>query len=603
MCGIIGYTGKNTNAKDIVLAGLKNLEYRGYDSSGIALNQDDSIRLYKAHGKIASLENSLINKDTSSTTAIAHTRWATHGEPNEINAHPHKCGNITLVHNGIIENYVELKNELLKKGVSFKSETDTEVACAYINYIYETEKDKIKCLNKACLAFRGSYAFAIIFEDEKDIIYATRKDSPLIVGLSDEGNFAASDVSAILDFTSKYILLEYGEYAKIEKDNVTIFDGENNKLEKEIKTATWSATEYKKNGYDHFMLKEINEQPEVISNIFSRYLENCSYNDIDFTKYDSIHIVACGSAMHAGMVGKYLFQNYANIPVNVEIASEYRYTTQVITNSTLVIIVSQSGETADSLAALRLAKEKGGTTLGIVNAVGSTIAREADICIYTYAGPEIAVATTKGYTSQVAIFSTLVINAMKQKNMLEEELFENIKKDFNNISSILKEVIDKKDIYTNTAKKIYKNNDLFFIGRGIDNAVCMEGSLKLKEISYMHSESYAAGELKHGTISLIEKGTPVIAIATNDNLYEKTVSNVKETKARGAFSIFITTSNFDNSTFEDFSDISIILPKTTEFVQAIVVSCFLQLLAYEVAKLKGCDIDKPKNLAKSVTVE
>ncbi len=603
MCGIIGYTGKKLNAKNTVIAGLKNLEYRGYDSSGIAVNEDGNINLYKAHGKISNLENSLNGRDVLSSTAIAHTRWATHGEPNETNAHPHKCGSITLVHNGIIENYVELKNELLKNGVTFKSETDTEVACAYINYIYITEKNKIKCLAKACSIFRGSYAFAIIFDDEKDTIYATRKDSPLIVGLSDEGNFAASDVSAILDFTNKYILLEHGEFAKITKDDVKIFDGSENILEKEVKTATWSATEYKKNGYDHFMLKEINEQPDVIEKIFSRYLENPNYNEIDFSKFDAIHIVACGSAMHAGMVGKYLFQNYANIPVTVDIASEYRYSTQSITTSTLVIIISQSGETADSLAALRLAKDKGATTLGIVNAVGSTIAREADICIYTYAGPEIAVATTKGYTSQVAILSTLVINAMKQNSMLSNDLLNEIKNDFNNISSILKDIIKNKDIYVNAAKKIYEKNDLFFIGRGIDYAVCMEGSLKLKEISYMHSEAYAAGELKHGTISLIENGTPVIAVATNDDLYEKTISNIKETKARGAYSIFITTSNFDSSSLEDFSDISVILPKTTEFCQAIVVSCLLQLLAYEVAKLRNCDIDKPKNLAKSVTVE
>ncbi|MDO4282580.1 MAG: glutamine--fructose-6-phosphate transaminase (isomerizing) [Clostridia bacterium] len=603
MCGIIGYTGKKMNAKDIVLAGLKNLEYRGYDSSGIAVNENGKINLYKSHGKISNLEDRLKGKEILSSTAIAHTRWATHGKPNETNAHPHRCGKVTLVHNGIIENYMELKKELLEKGVTFQSETDTEVACAYINDIYESEKDKIKCLSKACSAFRGSYAFAIIFDDEKDVIYATRKDSPLIVGLSDDGNFAASDVSAILDFTAKYILLEYGEFAKITKDKVTIYNADLKEIEKEVKVATWSATEYKKNGYDHFMLKEINEQPDVIANIFSRYLNDCNYNDIDFLKYDAIHIVACGSAMHAGMVGKYLFQNYANIPVTVDIASEYRYSTQMITPSTLVIIISQSGETADSLAALRLAHSKGATTLGIVNAVGSTIARESDICIYTYAGPEIAVATTKGYTSQVAILSTLVINAMKQKGLLSDELFENIKQDFSNISSNLNHIISKKEDYINVAQKIFDHNDLFFIGRGIDSAVCMEGSLKLKEISYMHSESYAAGELKHGTISLIEKGTPVIAIATNNDLYEKTISNIKETKARGAFAIFITTDNFKNSTFEDFSDISITLPKTTEFVQAIEVSVLLQLIAYETAKLRNCDIDKPKNLAKSVTVE
>lgn len=601
MCGIIGYTTKKANAKDVALAGLKNLEYRGYDSSGIALVEEDQIQLYKRKGKIANLEE-FLPKTISSSTAIAHTRWATHGEPNETNAHPHQCEHITLVHNGIIENYLELKETLQNKGVLFSSETDTEVACAYINAIYQHEKNKISCLIQATKAFRGSYAFAIIFDDEPHTIYATRKDSPLIIGLGEEGNFAASDVSAILDFTSNYYLLQHNEFAKITASQVTIYNEKQQVITKEMQKATWSATEYKKNGFDHFMLKEIYEQPKVIEDIFDRYQKNDTLKKIDFTKYSAIHIVACGSAMHAGMIGKYLLQNYANIPVTVDIASEYRYNTQVISNSTLVIIVSQSGETADSLAALRLAKQKGATTLGIVNAVGSTIARESDICIYTYAGPEIAVATTKGYTSQVAIFSILAMNAMKQKNLLSEDFAHMIQNDFSRIHDTLYQVINHKVPYENIAKKIYTKTDLFFIGRSLDSALCMEGSLKLKEISYMHSESYAAGELKHGTISLIEQGTPVIAIATNPNLYEKTISNVKETKARGAFSIFIT-NDHTTSSFDDFADISVVLPKTTDFVQPIIVATFLQLIAYEVAKLRGCDIDKPKNLAKSVTVE
>ena len=605
MCGIIGYSGSTKNAKNAIVTGLKNLEYRGYDSAGIALVQNNKINLYKSQGKISKLEEKIKNIDNSSNTGIGHTRWATHGIPNEINAHPHKVGNVTLVHNGIIENYIELKEFLLKEGVEFKTQTDSEVACAYINYIYEKEansKDsKFKAIIKACKKFRGSYAFGIIFDDEPNAIYATRKDSPLIIGTSNDENFIASDVSAILDFTNKYILLEENEFAKITSSGVNIVDRDLNTISKKINIATWSANKYKKNGYEHFMLKEINEQPKAISDIFKRYFEDETLGiDIDFKRFEKIHIVACGSAMHAGMIGKYLFENYADIDVTVEIASEYRYKNMRITPKTLVIIISQSGETADTLAALRIAKEMKATTLSIVNAVGSTIAREADMNIYTYAGPEIAVATTKGYTTQVATLSLICLNIMKQKGILTNELSDKIYSDFNNIQDLLESVINSNDSFKEIASKIYDKEDIFFIGRGIDYALCMEGSLKLKEISYIHSEAYGAGELKHGTISLIEDGTPVIAIATNDMLYEKTVSNIKETKARGAYSILITTSK-ENT--EDFSDITFKLPKTTEFTEPLLIVTVLQLIAYETAKLRKCDIDKPKNLAKSVTVE
>lgn len=605
MCGIIGYTGKKYNAKDAIIDGLKNLEYRGYDSAGIAVVEDGKVNLYKAKGKISNLEDKIQSLNIKSETGIGHTRWATHGEPSETNAHPHQVGDVTLVHNGIIENYNELKFDLLENGVKFKSETDTEVACAYINEKYKTEKNKIRCISKATEDFRGSYAFGIIFDDEKDAIYATRKDSPLVIGVCEgSANFIASDISAILDFTNKYILLEYGEYAKVTADSIEIYNKELAKVEKEIKIATWSASEYKKNGYDHFMLKEIHEQPKIMKDIFKRFIESNTYGqDFDLSKYTNIHIVACGSAMHAGLVGKYLFETYASIPVSVDVASEYRYKNQLITPTTLVILVSQSGETADTLAALRIAKEKGADTLAIVNAVGSTIAREAAVCIYTYAGPEIAVATTKGYTSQVAIFATLALDLAKEKGLISKELEENIYSDFNNIESLMEQTIERIDEYKSIAEKIYKKDNLFFIGRGIDSAVSMEGSLKLKEISYMHSEAYAAGELKHGTISLIEEGTPVIAIATNNDLYEKTISNVKETKARGSYTIFISTDNFNNANTSDFANITLILPKTTEFVQTLITVCALQLISYEVAYLRGCDIDKPKNLAKSVTVE
>lgn len=605
MCGIIGYSGSTKNATNAIVTGLKNLEYRGYDSAGIAIVQNNKINLCKSQGKISKLEEKIKNIDNSSNTGIGHTRWATHGIPNETNAHPHKVGSVTLVHNGIIENYIELKEFLLKEGVEFKTQTDSEVACAYINYIYEKEansKDsKIKAIIKACEKFRGSYAFGIIFDDELDAIYATRKDSPLIIGTSNDENFIASDVSAILDFTNKYILLEENEFAKITSSGVNIVDKDLNTISKKINIATWSANKYKKNGYEHFMLKEINEQPKAISDIFKRYFEDETLGiDIDFKRFEKIHIVACGSAMHAGMIGKYLFENYADIDVTVEIASEYRYKNMRITPKTLVILISQSGETADTLAALRIAKEKKATTLSIVNAVGSTIAREADINIYTYAGPEIAVATTKGYTTQVATLSLICLNIMKQKGILTNELSDKIYSDFNNIQNLLESVINNNNSFKEIASKIYDKEDIFFIGRGIDYALCMEGSLKLKEISYIHSEAYGAGELKHGTISLIEDGTPVIAIATNDMLYEKTVSNIKETKARGAYSILITTSK-ENT--EDFSDITFKLPKTTEFTEPLLVVTALQLIAYETAKLRKCDIDKPKNLAKSVTVE
>ena len=606
MCGIIGFSGSENNAKDAILTGLKNLEYRGYDSAGIAISKDGYMKLFKSKGKISKLEESLENIDTRSNTGIGHTRWATHGIPNETNAHPHKVGKVTLVHNGIIENYQTLKDFLVKQGVKFNTQTDSEVACAYINYMYEKEENKdekarFNSIINACKEFRGSYAFGIIFDDEQDTIYATRKDSPLIIGVGENNNFIASDVSAILDFTNKYILLEEGEFAKITNKGYEIYDTELNPVSKKIEVATWNANKYKKNGYDHFMLKEIHEQPKVISDIFKRYFEDNSLGiNVDFTKFEKIHIVACGSAMHAGLVGKYLFENYGDIDVTVELASEYRYKNMRINDKTLTILISQSGETADTLAALRIAKEKGATTLSIVNAVGSTIARESDINIYTYAGPEIAVATTKGYTSQVAILALLCLNTMKQKNILDKEFENKIYNDFKNIEEMLNNVISKEEEYKNIANKIYTHNDIFFIGRGIDYALCMEGSLKLKEISYIHSEAYAAGELKHGTISLIEDGTPVISIATTDYIMEKTISNIKETKARGAYSIFITTSK-ENS--DDFSDITLTLPKTTAFTEPLFVVTSLQLIAYETAKLRGCDIDKPKNLAKSVTVE
>ena len=603
MCGIIGYTGKNNDACLKVLNGLKHLEYRGYDSAGIYLTDPDKeSMLYKSQGKIANLEELIKNKDTSYHAAIAHTRWATHGVPNEINAHPHKVGSVCLVHNGIIENYNELKNILTSNGYTFESQTDTVVACAYIDYILKNNKnlDKFEIISKACSNFTGSYAFAIIFDDEPLNIYLTRKNSPLIIGISDEGKFGASDISAILDYTNKYIDLEKGEIARINAEGVLIKDENNNILQKEVKTADFDKTKYDKNGYEHYMLKEINEQPEVVRNIYDKYLaEDSVLNKIDFTKYESIDIVACGSAWHAGMVGKYLIENYAKIRVNCEIASEYRYKELLINENSLVIIISQSGETADTIAAMREAKEKNATILGIVNAVGSTIARESDILLYTNAGPEIAVATTKGYTSQVALLSIIALKLAKNKisKDFEDEIISDMKNFYKNVSKAILKIDDAELV----AKDLYTKNDIFFIGRGIDYALSLEGSLKLKEISYLHSEAYAAGELKHGTISLIEEGTPVIAIATDKKLLPKTISNIKETKARGAYIIYITTDELD--TEEDFYDKKIVLPSSSIFTSAITIVSMLQLISYYTAKNKGCDIDKPKNLAKSVTVE
>lgn len=601
MCGIIGYIGEKSVEK-VLISGLKKLEYRGYDSAGIAFSDsNNNLEIIKSVGKISNLEEKLeISNKNFGNIGIGHTRWATHGIPNEINAHPHTAGHITLVHNGIIENYTELKEMLKNNGVKFYSDTDTEVACSYINYIYESEKNKLKCIKKACNDFRGSYAFAIIFDDDLDSIYATRRDSPLVIGVGEKENYISSDVSAFLNYTNKYILLEHNEYVKITCNSNYIYDKNLNEIEKEINIATWEATQYEKSGYEHFMLKEIYEEPSVVKNIFERYLTDKNYlQNIDLNKYTNIHIVACGSAMHAGLVGKYLFETHCNLPVTVDIASEYRYKNQIITPTTLVIIVSQSGETADTLAALRIAKHKGAFVVAIVNVVGSTISREADCVIYAYAGPEIAVATTKGYTSQVAILSTLALEIAKQ-TMSKSEI-NRIISEMLDIKNILEYALLKIEEYKNIASTIYKKEHLFFIGRGIDYTICMEGSLKLKEISYMHSEAYAAGELKHGTISLIEDKTPVIAIATDKDLYEKTVSNIKETKARGSYVIFITTEELDID--GDFYDIKLVLPTTSDFTKSLTIVTALQLISYFTAKLRKCDIDKPKNLAKSVTVE
>ncbi len=600
MCGIVGYIGKENCIPKIINA-LEALEYRGYDSAGIAYFKQKEIEIIKERGKIANLKSQL-NLDIPTYLGIGHTRWATHGIANKINAHPHQQGNITLVHNGIIENYIELKKDLINKGYTFQSETDTEVAAALLDYLYGENKDIIKSMNQAGKLIRGSYAFGILLKDDPNTLYATRKDSPLIIALAKDGNFIASDVPAILKFTNKYILMDNYEIAKISANSISIFDQNLNIVKKEVQTFNQTYDAATKNGYDHFMLKEINEQDEVFKNTINAYYDGTKESlekNFGFIKnFQSIDIVACGSAYHAGLIGKYLLETYANLPVNVEVASEYRYKKNFYNSNTLLIVVSQSGETADTLAALRKAKEDGIKTLAIINVIGSSIAREADYVIYTKAGFEIAVATTKAYLAQIALFSLITFYLGTIKNILSLEEIKQIQNEITIIPNLIKENIQN-ECYLEIANALTKASQIFFIGRLVDYALCLEGSLKLKEISYINSVAYQAGELKHGTISLIEKNTPVIAINTDTTTYEKTISNIKEVTARGAKVTIIS----NQKPKELFYNNLVLIPKTHAILQPILTVIPLQLIAYFVAKNKNCDIDKPRNLAKSVTVE
>lgn len=582
MCGIIGYIGKKNNAIDVVIDGLKHLEYRGYDSAGIAYLTNENIVIEREVGRINNLEKIL--KNDNSNIGIGHTRWATHGKPTKENAHPHKVGNITLVHNGIIDNFMELKSVLMGEGYTFKSDTDTEVAAAYIDSLYKENNDMIKSLSICVNKFIGSYAFGIINELETDVLYALRKDSPLIIGVGENENFIASDVPSILKYTNKYIDIENDEIVKITKDEVTVYDKNCNIINKEISVFEGDANLVEKNGYETYMLKEIHEEAEVIKKTSEASI------DFDITKYDEIDIVACGSAYHAGLVGKYMIEKLCNIKVNVCIASEYQYDKHFYRGKTLVIAISQSGETADTKKCVNIANEMKVDTLGIVNVKGSSIARICKHVIYTLAGPEIAVATTKAYLAQITTLILLAVKNSKEYKINTEDL--------QKLPYYIETLINKD--YTSLANKLYTKDDIYFIGRGIDYALCLEGSLKLKEISYIHSEAYAAGELKHGTISLISEGTPVIVVATSDELYLKTISNAKEVKARGAYVILVTDKEVIN---EGVYDELISIPKVIEELRPILTIIPLQLISYEVAKLRGNDIDKPKNLAKSVTVE
>lgn len=593
MCGIIGYIG-DKNPIDILISGLKNLEYRGYDSSGIAIKNSKEQQIIKSVGKISNLEEKIKKENMiDANMGIAHTRWATHGIPNEQNAHPHKVGKVTLVHNGIIENFNELKEKLKNEGIIFKSDTDTEVVAALINKYFDKEdKNPIDAINKSLKDVKGSYALGIMF-DGIDKIYAVRKDSPLIIGINDKEYFLASDITAIINETNKYILLDTNEIAELTKNSIKITKNKE-EITKEIKIADISKEATDKLGYEHYMLKEIMEEPILLEKTLKPYLENLEILP-DLSKYEEIHIVACGSAMYAGMVGKSLLEEYANTKVEIDVASEYRYKNIIYNKKTIVILISQSGETADTIAAMRKAKENKIDTLAIVNVKTSTIARETDQQLFIEAGSEIAVATTKAYMLQVAILSLLSIKVAKEKGLIKNQI--EILEEFKKLPRRIKEVLDKREKYLEVAKKIYMKENIFFIGRKIDYAICLEGSLKLKEVSYIHSEAYQAGELKHGTISLIEKDMPVFAVITDSEIKDKTISNVEEVKSRGAKTYILTTEELKDS------ENDIIVPSMNKFVQPLLIVPILQLIAYETAKLRNCDIDKPKNLAKSVTVE
>ena len=613
MCGIVGYTG-NSQAAPILLHGLSKLEYRGYDSAGLAVRDGEkNVEIIKAKGRLKVLAEKTNNGESvPGTCGIGHTRWATHGEPSEINAHPHMSddGNVVAVHNGIIENYQELKDKLTRKGYTFYSSTDTEVAVKLVDYYYKKYLGTpVDAINHAMVRIRGSYALAIMFKDYPEEIYVARKDSPMILGVENGESYIASDVPAILKYTRNVYYIGNLEMARVKKGEITFYNLDGDEIEKEPKTIEWDAEAAEKAGYEHFMMKEIHEQPKAVKDTLNSVLKDgqidlseVGLTDEDIRKISQIYIVACGSAYHVGMAAQYVIEDLARIPVRVELASEFRYRNPILDPNGLVIIISQSGETADSLAALREAKERGNRTLGIVNVVGSSIAREADNVFYTLAGPEISVATTKAYSTQLMASYLLAVQFAKVRETISTEKYEQLIQELTALPEKIAKILedDKERIQWFAAKQA-NVKDAFFIGRGIDYAVSLEGSLKMKEISYVHSEAYAAGELKHGTISLIEDGTLLIGILTQNKLYEKTVSNMVECKSRGAYLMGLTT--FGHYNIEDTADFTVYIPKTDELFATSLAVVPLQLLGYYVSVAKGLDVDKPRNLAKSVTVE
>ncbi len=606
MCGIVGFVG-NVDCVDMLIDGLSKLEYRGYDSAGIAVMSNKQIEVRKSKGRLTDLTAKMENEGRLvGNCGIGHTRWATHGEPSDINSHPHGNKRISIVHNGIIENYRDLKAFLIEQGYSFVSETDTEVVAKLLDYYYDG--NPIDTIAKVIGEIRGSYALGILFRDFPDNIYAIRKDSPLIIGIAKNGNFIASDVPAILKYTKEYYLLEANEIATLTKDSVSVCDIHKNPVKKELNVADWDLDAAEKGGYEHFMLKEINEQPTAIKTTIAPrisegmpYLEESGMTKEMLKSYNRIYIVACGTAMHAGLIGKYVIEKLAKIEVTVDIASEFRYRNPIITDKDLVILISQSGETADTLAALHLAKENGATTMSVVNVKGSSIARESDIVVYTHAGPEISVASTKAYAVQLSIMYLLAFELAYVKGAISEEECRRLTKELQEIPDKIQEILVLKERCQFIASRLVNADSLLYIGRGLDYALSMEGSLKLKEISYIHSESYAAGELKHGTISLITEEMPVIAIATQENLFEKTLSNIKEVKSRGAkVTVICREGTKDDKTVANHL---VTLPNMDDLMMPMLALVPMQYIAYYTAVLKGCDVDKPRNLAKSVTVE
>jgi glucosamine--fructose-6-phosphate aminotransferase (isomerizing) len=610
MCGIVGYIGKS-EALDILIDGLRKLEYRGYDSAGVALFGENGVFVEKKRGRLANLEAALkAGNPPHATAGIGHTRWATHGEPSDVNSHPHTSGRVTLVHNGIIENYIPLRHSLEELGREFVSQTDTETAAHLIDYYYSETGNPLTAITLALGKIRGSYALAMMFSDLPDRIFAARCDNPLVIGVGKGENFIASDIPAILTRTRDYYLIEEQEIAELTRGGVKIYGlgGRDITAEKQLLTANWDVQAAEKGGYPHFMLKEIHEQPHslaaAIGPRFASGLDNVLREELpDTAGIKRLVVVACGSAMHAGLLGEYAIEKYARVPVEVCIASEFRYNDPILCDGDAVVIISQSGETADSVAALRLAKSRGVPVWAVVNVVGSTIAREADRVIYIWAGPEIAVATTKAFTAQVAVLYMLALRLALDRGTLTRERAEELSEALQKLPETVASTLTDEKIaeYQRLASFNQNKHDLFFIGRGQDFALCCEGSLKLKEISYMHSEAYAAGELKHGTISLVTEGVPVIACITSDGIAEKTVSNIKEVKARGAHVILVAQSGkYEDA---DFCDDMITLPEADEMVMPIVGIVPLQTYAYYTAVVRGCDVDKPRNLAKSVTVE